>query len=61
MNERDNPKRVCQNDACARPAEAGETYCAACALELGLYFRDRREAIGEGRPVDAARVEPERA
>ena len=45
---------ACVNDACARPAEPGEIYCAECGLERSLYFRDRREAESDPR-VEALR------
>ena len=34
----------CANEACPRPAEAGEIYCGACGLERSLYRRDSRHA-----------------
>ena len=34
----------CASEACARPVETGELYCAECGLERSLYFRDRRES-----------------
>ncbi len=61
MNTKETKRHICQNDGCARPAETGETYCGSCGLELGLYFRERREEIYGGRPVEAVSVDPERA
>jgi hypothetical protein len=29
----------CGNDACARPAEPGDAYCAPCGLERSLFTR----------------------
>jgi hypothetical protein len=43
MNEKETQNRLCANEACPRPAEPGETYCAECGLERSLYFRERRE------------------
>lgn len=34
----------CANEACARPAEEDEVYCATCGLERSLYRRDSRHA-----------------
>ena len=45
---------ACVNDACGRPVEPGEIYCAECGLERSLYFRDRREAESDPR-VEALR------
>jgi hypothetical protein len=36
--------QACASEACGRPAETGEIYCAECGLERSLYFRDRRES-----------------
>lgn len=44
----------CASEACARPVELGEIYCAECGLERSLYFRDRRESETDPR-VDALR------
>jgi hypothetical protein len=43
MNEKETQRRICANEACPRPAEPGETYCAECGLERSLYFRESRE------------------
>lgn len=40
----------CANEACPRPAEAGEAYCDACGLERSLYRRDSRHAGQPSRP-----------
>jgi hypothetical protein len=53
-NETTRTAGPCANEACARPAEPGETYCADCGLERSLYFRDRRESEADPR-VDALR------
>jgi hypothetical protein len=43
MNEnRDRDTRRakrCANDACPRPAEPGDAYCASCGLERSLFTR----------------------
>jgi hypothetical protein len=51
----DETKAACANEACARPADPGEIYCAACGLERSLYFRDRRGERSEPPRPDAAR------
>ncbi len=51
---RETPAERCASEACPRPAESGEAYCADCGLERSLYFRDRREDRGEIR-ADALR------
>ena len=30
----------CASEACGRPAEPGETYCAECGLERSLFVRE---------------------
>ena len=37
------PEARCASDACPRPVEPGETYCAECGLERSLFFRERRD------------------
>jgi hypothetical protein len=46
MNDPNTATRECGNEACFRPAEPGEPFCAACGLEISLFDRDaRREGI----------------
>jgi hypothetical protein len=52
MNEQQTPTRLCENEACGRPAEPDERYCDACGLERSLYFRERREETTEEPPVE---------
>jgi hypothetical protein len=58
MNETESPRAPqarCASEACPRPVEPGETYCAECGLERSLYFRDRRDEKARIRE-DLARV-----
>jgi len=55
MNEKETQDRICANEACPRPAEPGEIYCAECGLERSLYFREGREDSGEIRMVAGPR------
>lgn len=48
MSENEKTRTQCENEACGRPAEPGEAYCAACALDRALYFRERRDEICAG-------------
>lgn len=43
----------CANDACPRPAEPGDAYCASCGLERSLFTRrgGERESGAYERPV----------
>ena len=42
MNASKPSEDRCRNDACPRPVEAGEPYCATCGLERALFRRDAR-------------------
>lgn len=42
----ETPAGRCATEACPRPVESGEAYCADCGLERSLYYRDRRENRG---------------
>jgi hypothetical protein len=58
MNETKAPRTRetrCASDACPRPVEPGETYCAECGLERSLFFRERRDEKARLRE-DLARV-----
>lgn len=44
-----NTEPQCASEACGRPAEPGETYCAECGLERSLYIRERRESESDRR------------
>ena len=48
------PPSKCASEACARPAEPGDAYCAECDMERSLYFRDGRESASDRR-VEALR------
>ena len=46
MNETEKPGTAeirCASDACPRPVESGEKYCAECGLERSLFFREQRD------------------
>jgi hypothetical protein len=50
MNENEKPlasENRCASDACPRPVEPGEKFCAECGLERSLYFRERRDGRDE--------------
>ena len=58
MNETKTPRASetrCASDACARPVEPGEKYCAECGLERSLFFRDGRDEKARLRE-DLARI-----
>ena len=42
-----DPPARCASEACPRPVEQGETYCAECGLERSLFFRERRDGKAE--------------
>ena len=46
----------CATEACPRPAESGEAYCAECGLERSLYYRERRVERGDRDRRDAREV-----
>jgi hypothetical protein len=46
-------RKRCANDACPRPAEPADAYCASCGLERSLFTRrgGERESGVHERPV----------
>jgi hypothetical protein len=46
-------ERRCANEACPRPAEPRDAYCASCGLERSLFTRrgGERDSGGHERPV----------
>jgi hypothetical protein len=59
MNDETMAEKRCANDACPRPAETGERFCAECGLERSLYKRnggrDSSEFQALQRPPEAGR------
>jgi hypothetical protein len=47
------PVARCQNDACPRPVEPDERYCAACGLERALFRPEARRKSEENRSARA--------
>ena len=47
----ETPER-CRREACPRPAEPEEPYCAECGLERSLFHRERRPGAGSA-PAEA--------